>query len=116
MNKKILVVDDEPLVLDAIGRALSKEGYEVMTVQDGNSCLEALSFSEFGLIIMDLHIPGISTGALAGAARARCPETKFLFISGGQAPDEATPYIQKPFRISDIRKLVGSILGDTAHN
>ncbi len=116
MNKKILVLDDEPLVLAAIDRALSKVGYEVKAVHDSASCLEALSLNSFGLIIMDLHIPGCSAAELAEIAKARCPEAKFLFISGGHAPEEAVPYIQKPFRINDIRKLVGSILGDTVQN
>ncbi len=116
MNKKILVVDDEPLVLEAIDRALSKAGYEVKTVRDGNSCLEALSLQSFGLIIMDLHIPGSSTMELAEHAKAKCPEAKFLFISGGHAPSDAVHYIQKPFRINDMRQLVGSILGNAAQN
>ena len=116
MNRKILVVDDEPLVLSAIDRALSKAGYEVKAVQDGNSCLEALSLGSFGLIIMDLHIPGTSATELAESAKARCPEAKFIFISGGHPPENGVPYIQKPFRINEMRKLVGSILGDAAQN
>ncbi len=116
MNKKILVVDDEPLVLSTIERALSKAGYEVTAVKDGDSCLEALSSNSFGLIIMDLHIPGSSAMQLAESARARCPGAKFLFISGGQAPENVVPYIQKPFRIGDMRELVRTILGDAVQN
>ncbi len=116
MNKKILVVDDEPLVLSTIDRALSKAGYEVTAVKDGDSCLQALSLNSFGLIIMDLHIPGSSTAELAESARSRCPGAKFLFISGGQAPENTTPYIQKPFRIDEMRELVRSILSDAVQN
>ena len=116
MSKRILVVDDEPVILNAINRALSKVGYEITAVRDGSSCMEALLTGDFGLVIMDLHLPGSSTEELAASALARCPGIKFLYISGGFGRKDAVPFIQKPFRINDMRDMVRTIIGDPDRN
>ncbi len=116
MRKKILVVDDEPVILTAIDRALSKVGYDITAVRDGNSCLEALSAGDFSLVIMDLHLPGSSVEELVAGAVARCPDVKFLYISGSQAREGVLPFIQKPFRINDMRDLVRMIIGESEPN
>ena len=116
MSKRILVVDDEAVILNAINRALSKVGYDITAVRDGGSCMEALSMGDYGLIIMDLHLPGSSTDELAAHALARCPDIKFLYISGGYGRKDSVPFIQKPFRINDIRDIVRTIIGEPERN
>ncbi len=116
MGKRILVVDDEPVILSAIDRALSKVGYEITPVRDGGACLDALSGGDFSLVIMDLHLPGFSAEELVAGVLARCPGVKFLYISGSQAREDVLPFIQKPFRINDMRDLVRTIIGEPEPN
>ncbi|NWF52234.1 MAG: response regulator [Nitrospirae bacterium] len=57
MGAKILVVDDDPDVLDAIGIALEANGYKVVTARDGEEGLEKLKDEKPDLMILDLLMP-----------------------------------------------------------
>jgi len=65
MNKKVLVVDDEPLLLAALDHIISSAGYDVITSMDGTGAFQKYSFAfnnppSFDIVITDLTIPGIS--------------------------------------------------------
>ncbi len=60
MAKKILVVDDDDLVLIALTELLKPKGYEVMTTLSGPEALELLSQERFNLIILDIIMPEMS--------------------------------------------------------
>jgi DNA-binding response OmpR family regulator len=57
---KILVIDDDRLMLTAIEKKLQAKGYEVSTLEDGVKALEVIKDKNFDLIITDIMIPGIS--------------------------------------------------------
>ena len=82
MHEKILVIDDEPLVLLSIERALLKVGYEVVATSDMKDFLDAVASRKFDMIIMGLHMAGIRTNELAEEARRHIPSVKFMTISG----------------------------------
>jgi DNA-binding response OmpR family regulator len=92
MKEKILVIDDEPLILTTIDRALSKKGYEVIITSDADSFFEALDNSKADLLIMDLHLGGV------------------LIISGGVPAYETGHFLEKPFKIDELRQKVREIL------
>lgn len=54
---KILVIEDEPLMLKALKFRLNKDGYEVAIAEDGKKALEILNEEEFDLIITDVMLP-----------------------------------------------------------
>ena len=57
--KEILVVEDEEIVRDSLKDWLTDTGYQVVTVEDGEKALATLRDNEFGVIIIDLRLPGI---------------------------------------------------------
>ena len=101
---KILVIDDEPSIVNLVSAYLKPEGYEVLTAADGNSGLKAARVFKPDLIILDLMLPGIDGIELLSRLRresdvyvimltARTEETdKIVGLSVG-----ADDYVTKPF-------------------
>lgn len=102
--KKILIVDDEPGILNLVSAYLRPEGYEVYTAQDGPSGLKAARSLKPDLIVLDIMLPGIDGLDLLTILRqetdvfiilltARTEESdKILGLSSG-----ADDYVTKPF-------------------
>jgi len=59
MSKKILVIDDDPLVIRSIDKYLKSHGYNIETAQSGKEALEKIKNSDFDLIISDIRMPGM---------------------------------------------------------
>ena len=57
MNKKVMIVDDEPDVLESLRTILEREHYEVITVENGEDCLTEIEKGFRGVILMDLMMP-----------------------------------------------------------
>jgi DNA-binding NtrC family response regulator len=110
MKEKILIMDDEPLVLSAMERSLLKVGYTVKAVSTPAKYKKALGEESFDLAILDLHIPDSSIEKLEDEARGKNPRIKFIHVSGANERGEGGNFLQKPFRIDDLRKLVRSTL------
>ncbi len=112
MNEKILIIDDEPLILVSIERALAKVGYEVSTAMDKKSFSDALKDHKFNLIIMDVHLKGIGVDELVDEAKKAVPNAKILTISGSITPPDSKYFLQKPFKIDVLREKVREILDE----
>jgi two-component system alkaline phosphatase synthesis response regulator PhoP len=101
---KILVIDDEPSIINLVSAYLKPEGYEVYTATDGNAGLKAARTFKPDLIILDLMLPGMDGIELLSRLRresdvyvimltARTDETdKIVGLSVG-----ADDYVTKPF-------------------
>jgi len=59
MNKKIMIVDDEPDILFSLKTILEHQNYEVITVNNGFECIEQIEKGFQGVVLMDLMMPGI---------------------------------------------------------
>nr|WP_229260449.1 PAS domain-containing hybrid sensor histidine kinase/response regulator [Duganella alba] len=83
-RKKILVVDDEPLVRTVTVEVLEDLGYDLIEAQDGPAALRLLSaHPDIDLLITDVGLPnGMNGRQLADAVRARLPEVPVLFVTG----------------------------------
>jgi signal transduction histidine kinase/CheY-like chemotaxis protein len=83
-RKKILVVDDEPLVRSVAVEVLEDLGYDVISAEDGASALAMLSGHEdIDLLVTDVGLPnGMDGRQLADAVRAQRPELPVLFVTG----------------------------------
>ncbi|MEK7206045.1 MAG: response regulator, partial [candidate division NC10 bacterium] len=57
---RILVVDDEPTVLEALEALLTREGHQVVCAQDGEEALQRAAEERPDIILLDLHLPGLS--------------------------------------------------------
>ncbi|MCL2625245.1 MAG: response regulator [Cystobacterineae bacterium] len=78
----ILLVDDEPNIVNALKRSLRDEGYDVYTAHDGQSALELLKRQKIDLIIADQIMPGMTGVELLKLARLRYPDTARIMLTG----------------------------------
>ena len=73
-QKTILVVDDEPLVCDAVKMMLNFDGHVVQTAASGQEALAILEKQGFDLVITDFEMPNMKGDELAAAIKARAPK------------------------------------------
>lgn len=117
---RILVVDDEPDILDAVTLVLERCGHAVTKAADGAAAAEMHRRDEFDLIVSDLVMPGLDGIALAKAVRAdsRLNIPILLVTASGSPQDLAaadragvTAYLSKPFKLRELRDQVATMLG-----
>jgi PAS domain S-box-containing protein len=116
---RVLIIDDDPLVAEALESALEGEAFEVRTVQDGLQGLEILLKSDdVDLAYCDVMMKGFGGVDLYEALRRDAPArlSKVVFMSGGASTDEAraflaehtSDFVQKPFDIlTDANERLG---------
>ena len=113
-NAKILVIDDEPEIRSSLSEILSLEGHRVTAAGDGKEGLLAFKTDHFDMVLTDLGMPGMSGWQLAREIKGLSPHTPVAIITGWDLqPDPQRMKeagvdlcIAKPFRISDVRRLV----------
>jgi CheY-like chemotaxis protein len=122
---KILVVEDEPGVLDLVSRQLRSLGYEVTAVASADDALHQLSLKEgFDLLLTDVVMPGGVNGAELArrARRAFGSELRILMTSGyPQAvfdevgrPDDDIALLRKPYHAAELADAVSAALNAPA--
>lgn len=80
---RILIVDDEPPVVQFVDRTLRAAGYETVTAPDGETALAtAAAHGPFDLLLTDLMMPGIPGDQLAHALRRQDPDLPVLYLTG----------------------------------
>ena len=82
MPKKILVVDDDPVVGTSFNRVLSQKGYVVVTARDGHEALNKLQDGEYDVVFTDIRMPGMDGLELAERVRARRAWTPVVIVTG----------------------------------
>ncbi len=88
MNKyKILLVDDDPLVLKLIGQQLESEGYKVTRAESGEKAIKVLEKDTFELVITDLVMEEINGFKIVKRAKELCPETQVIILTGYKETD-----------------------------
>ncbi len=81
-NHKILLVDDDTLVLETTGVALRNRGYDLRTAQSGADALKLLEEKEFDLVITDLVMDEIDGIDVLKAVKEKCPDTMTIIFTG----------------------------------
>jgi signal transduction histidine kinase len=119
-GKRVLVVDDEPLVASLLVEFLEGDGHQVEVAGDGRAALERVGAHAFDVIISDVKMPVLDGAGLYERVTRRDPRlrTRFVFISGDTlSPDtrhflESTgvPTVDKPFDAAQVRRVVQAIL------
>lgn len=112
---RILVVDDEEIARRNLSHVLEREGYEVDCAQDGAGALALLAEKSYQLLLTDLRMPGIDGLELLRQTKSRWPETEVVMITAHANASSAVEamssgafyYVEKPFRLPDVRKIVG---------
>ena len=117
--RRVLVVDDEPVVIKGCRRILAQEGYEVEATESGRDGMNRAFTEPFDLVMTDLRMPDLDGMELVRALRQERPQTAVIVITGyGTVPSavEATKlgvcdYIEKPFTPEQILRAASRSLG-----
>lgn len=78
----ILIVDDEPAILDAVGRMLASEGFQVETALGGQEALRAIQGRLPDLVLLDLKMSGMDGPTTLGEIRARWGQLPVIILTG----------------------------------
>jgi DNA-binding NtrC family response regulator len=108
--KKILVVDDDRVVLTSCKRILDSEGYEVSLTSSVKEALEKLEEKKFDILLADVIMPEYDGMYLIGNVRENLPHLPILVMSGYPTPETissgmrmgATHFIAKPFTPDEL--------------
>jgi len=121
MGKKVLVVDDEKLIVKGIRFSLEQEGMEVECAYDGEEALEKAQASEFDIILLDLMLPKISGLEVCQQIRGFSQVPVIMLTAKGEDMDKilgleygADDYITKPFNILEVKARIKAILRRSA--
>src|ERR1700722_3809444 len=118
MNKRILIVDDEPNVRLNFRTTLETEGYEAVEVCSGEEALQLLAGHSFALAILDLRMPGMDGLELLAKMRETGIRVPAMIVTAySDVPNAvkamklgAIDFLQKPLRPDDLRSIVAEIL------
>lgn len=116
----ILVVDDEPSVLDVLGRFAADGGFAVVTCGGGQEAIEHLQHHRADIALVDLRMPGIGGLEVLQAIRGADPECRVVLMSGHATIDSAVEavkmgafdYLTKPFDIRKLRRILTLVKED----
>jgi len=110
---RVLVVEDEPMLLDVTTYALRKYGFRCDAVANGPAALERWRSHEYDMVLLDITLPGMSGLDVCREIRAESPSVPIVFVSGLSKDDEiveafsagASDYMAKPtsFRVLELR-------------
>lgn len=114
----VLVVDDEPVVRDAVLRVLAAQGLRVTCVDSAEAALRQVGRTEFALVVCDVMLPHMSGLELIGALHERVPATAILAITGYATGDVAaqavaagaSAFLPKPFDPEELSDQVRHVL------
>ena len=115
--KKVLLVDDDPDILEALELAL-EGSYEVIPARHGAEALEILKRTRVDGIVLDLMMPVMNGGDFLRALRERGDQTPVLVVSAGtdlrarSAAMGANACLAKPFEIAELESQLARLLGN----
>lgn len=115
---RVLVVDDELDIREALELVMRDAGWEVITADSGESALEAARGGHFDVVVTDYRMPGLSGAQTLQALKRLDPDTRVIVATGyGSAEQEAEcravgadDYVRKPFDLGDIVAAVARLM------
>ncbi len=112
---RILVVDDDPYLLDLLTETLKTIGHEACGASDAVQALALLQKTTVHLVITDIKMPGMSGIELARRIRQEYPHLPVIFISGVFTSSilktiDKEPYLAKPFRIGQMEEMIARVV------
>jgi two-component system response regulator MprA len=126
MTWRVLIIDDEPAVRNALERSLRYFGYEVVSAAGGDSAYEILQHDRFDVVLLDIRMPLMSGDTLFLAIVRRWPELRDRIILMSGDPESAAeswsaelksrPFLAKPFTLDSLRQSLEVLLQPLARS
>jgi CheY-like chemotaxis protein len=115
-TRKVLVVDDDPVVRKSFDRVLSSQGYAVITAENGEDALRKLNEGKYDVVYTDIRMPGMSGLEVAEKVRVQRPWTPVVIITG--YGDDAAEARAKAAGVSGFlhKPLSPAMIEDSARN
>jgi two-component system response regulator FlrC len=121
----ILVIEDDPIMREALAEWLQGAGYGVRTAADGSAGLAAVTLAQPALVVTDIHMPGMNGATVISELRRHHPRVAIIAISGlfnsGHGLDAdaaialgAARALAKPFKRAELLRAVAELLGRPA--
>jgi DNA-binding response OmpR family regulator len=116
-GETILIVDDEPTIVEVVGLYLQREGYRVVTAADGTAALSLVEQQRPDLVVLDLMLPGLSGLEVTKRLRAGGELPIIMLTARGEEADRvvglelgADDYVTKPFSARELVARVKAVL------
>jgi DNA-binding response OmpR family regulator len=117
--KPILIVEDEVIMRDSLRDWLTEGGYQVETAEEGERALEAIAEQDFGMVILDLKLPGKDGIEVLREAKKKRPKLQGVIITAypsvetavAATKEGAIDYLPKPFDLNQLEKIIRETLG-----
>jgi CheY-like chemotaxis protein/glycine cleavage system H lipoate-binding protein len=114
VDADILVIDDEQVILDAVSKICTAEGYRVATALDAEIAVGMLAKQSFGIILCDLMMPKMDGFAFLKHAIQHAPQTPVIMATGFSTVETAVQaltvgavdYVPKPFTFDELKSAV----------
>lgn len=117
----VLVLDDEPALLDLYTRLLLPQGHQIFAVGSAEEALQLLPFTTFQVAFVDHHLPGIEGAVLVDYLRKNNPRLEIALVTGADDEElarysipEGVTVIKKPFEISQLLDRISAYQGQQA--
>ncbi len=117
-KRKVLLVEDDPLLLDALGIALQRRGYSVRSARDGFSALQLLKEQLPDIAILDMMLPGLSGFQITQQVKEQSDGRSFVLMMSGNSSEAHQDYafsagvdyfLPKPFGMSHFLEATESL-------
>jgi two-component system, OmpR family, response regulator RegX3 len=117
VSSRVLVVDDEPAIREAVGYALTREGFDVRYAGDGSAAIEIARRERLDAIVLDLLLPDISGVEVCRRIRAESTVPILMLTAKDGEVDKvlglevgADDYVSKPFSLAELLARVRALL------
>ena len=114
---RIMLVDDEPLIIDSLTYSLQREGFEVQSVGDGSVALQAIEEFQPDLVVLEILLPGMSGLEICRKLRAQSTIPVIMLTARGEEFDRvlglevgADDYLAKPFSFRELLARIRAVL------
>lgn len=123
MGKKVLVVDDEKIIVKGIRFSLEQDGMEVDCAYDGEEALEAVKKEQYDVVLLDVMLPKLTGFEVCQQIREFSDTPVIMLTAKGDDMDKilgleygADDYITKPFNILEVKARIKAIMRRSRHN
>jgi len=117
-NKSILIVEDQPMVANALRMILKIDGYDVVTAKNGHEALAMYQPGKFALVFTDYKMPEMTGHEVAATIRSRDPNQRIILVTAysdlalhDNRPNNVDFVLEKPWSVEALRAAIAKVTG-----